>query len=792
KFLLQYLLFSKMVKRCFHVSSISSFFFCLFASSFFVDSLVSIPFPRPDQIEILMAFKNEFPILKCDFSKWPDSEQKTKSWTSKDVNSFDWVEFDNKTGVVTTLDLEGACLSGSLSANSSLFKLHHLRLLDLSFNYFDSVSFLPQLGKLTKLEVLRLSNMGLSGEIPSSISSLNRLTDLRLAGNKLIGRFSPLFNLSKLSSLSLSNNLFSGNVPCSLLAMPFLSFLDLRQNHLTNSLETMNCFSSSKLETLYLGNNRLSGRILDPLSKLSNLKYLDLSFQNTVDPINFVSMGFKSLLYLELSGNAISRLSIGSPNLSSLLLDNCSINEFPTFIKNKQNLDFLSMGNNRLKGEVPKWLWSMPSLCELNLSDNSLDSFEGSPEMLPNSSLSRLDLRSNAFRGSLPIISPRLEYMLASNNSFTGNIPLWLCNQSYLDTLDLAHNHFSGSIPRCLINVSDQITDLDLRNNNLIGRLPDIFDKGGSLVTLDVSHNQIIGKLPRSLTNCTKLEYLNVEGNRIADTFPFWLKDLPSLGFVFLRSNMFHGPIYSPQHPLSFPQLQMVDISRNKFTGNLPHDYFVNWSTRFTSIPQESIYAIYGYIPSLYLRNKGINMELESIPTIYTEIDFSENKLGGQIPESIGLLKSLIVLNLSNNFFTGHIPSSWANLTRLESLDLSRNQLTGKIPQELATLSFLEYINVSHNKLTGQIPQGTQIVGQPKSSFEGNLNLCGLPLEQSCFSDKAPSTPEAQEQEPSEQEQVVNWKAAAMGYGPGVVFGLAIGQVFYSYKPVLFYKLFRF
>ncbi|WZZ54592.1 hypothetical protein YC2023_054699 [Brassica napus] len=160
---------------------------------------------------------------------------------------------------------------------------------------------------------------------------------------------------------------------------------------------------------------------------------------------------------------------------------------------------------------------------------------------------------------------------------------------------------------------------------------------------------------------------------------------------------MFHGPIYSPQHPLSFPELRMFDISRNNFTGSLPHDYFVNWSTPLLSTPQK----------------------------------------------------------------------------------------------ELATLSFLAYINVSHNKLTGQIPQSTQLGGQPKSSFEGNLNLCGRPLLESCFQDKVPSTPEAQEPEPSKQEQVFNWKAAAMGYGPGVLFGLAIGQVLYSYKPVLFFKLFR-
>ncbi|CAN7066514.1 unnamed protein product [Brassica oleracea var. botrytis] len=503
-----------MEKPCFHVSSISCFLCWVFISSFFINSLVSLTSPRPDQIEILLAFKNEFPILKCDFLI---SEQ-TKSWTSKDAKSFDGVVFDSETGVVTELDLSGACLSGSLSANSSLFRLHHLRYLLLSDNYFDSFSFLPGLGKLTNLEFLDLSYMGLVGEIPSSISSLNRLTKLNLYGNELIGSFSPLLNLSKLSSLDLSENHFSGNVP------------------------------------------------------------------------------------------------------------------------------------------LPKWLWSMPSLIRLSLSHNSLDSFEGLPTMLLNSSLVWLDLRSNAFRGPLPIISPRLKLMLASKNSFTGDIPLSLCNQSYLRLLDLSHNNFSGSIPSCLTNSS--VEYLVLQNNNLIGRLANIFDKTGSLRAVDVSHNQITGKLPRSLRNCTNLEMVNVEGNTITDTFPFWLKDLPNLEVMVLRSNMFHGPIYSPQyHPLSFPQLRIIDISHNRFTGSLPQNYFVNLSKPLISIPPEEgdMYVGYGfaysYYLSMFLRNKGITMELEKILKTYTAIDFSENKLEGQIPESIGLLCSTYPTMISQVIF---------------------------------------------------------------------------------------------------------------------------------------------
>ncbi|XP_024016669.1 receptor like protein 42 [Eutrema salsugineum] len=166
-------------------------------------------------------------------------------------------------------------------------------------------------------------------------------------------------------------------------------------------------------------------------------------------------------------------------------------------------------------------------------------------------------------------------------------------------------------------------------------------------------------------------------------------------------------------------------------------------------------------------------MEQGKVLTSYATIDFSGNRLEGQIPESIGLLKALIALNLSNNAFTGHIPLSLENVTELESLDLSNNQLSGTIPKGLGSLSFLAYISVAHNQLKGEIPQGTQITGQPKSSFEGNAGLCGLPLQGSCF---APPTQQPQEEDEEEEEQVLNWKAVVIGYGPGLLFGLVIAH----------------
>ncbi|XP_058002183.1 receptor-like protein 36 [Hevea brasiliensis] len=111
---------------------------------------------------------------------------------------------------------------------------------------------------------------------------------------------------------------------------------------------------------------------------------------------------------------------------------------------------------------------------------------------------------------------------------------------------------------------------------------------------------------------------------------------------------------------------------------------------------------------SIRVAYKGLEIELKRIPNKLTVIDFSGNKFTGEIPESIGKLKSLHQLKLSHNFFTGYVQPSLGDLSNLESLDLSSNILTGRIPNQLAGLTFLEVLNLSYNQLEGPMPQGKQ------------------------------------------------------------------------------------
>ncbi|XP_059654082.1 putative receptor like protein 25 [Cornus florida] len=187
---------------------------------------------------------------------------------------------------------------------------------------------------------------------------------------------------------------------------------------------------------------------------------------------------------------------------------------------------------------------------------------------------------------------------------------------------------------------------------------------------------------------------------------------------------------------------------------------------------------------ALTLTSKGVQIVYLYILNIFTTIDLSSNRFEGEILESIGILKCLLMLNLSNNNLIGQIPSSLGNLTEIESLDLSQNNLSGKIPQPLTQLTFLAFFNVSFNHLRGPIPRGRQFDTFPNNSYEGNLGLCGDPLLNKCVNSEAslpPPLPSNFKQDDDHSWLAIDksdWIVICMGYGGGLVVGLIIGHTF--------------
>ncbi|KAJ6798599.1 putative inactive receptor kinase [Iris pallida] len=122
---------------------------------------------------------------------------------------------------------------------------------------------------------------------------------------------------------------------------------------------------------------------------------------------------------------------------------------------------------------------------------------------IPPNTLGKLDhlqvlsLRSNRLTGNLPaeVTSlPALQYLYLQHNAFSGELPTSLSPGLY--SLDLSYNSFSGGIPLGVRNLS-QLTVLNLQNNSLSGFIPDL--KLPVLRYLNFSYNHLNGSIPFSL-----------------------------------------------------------------------------------------------------------------------------------------------------------------------------------------------------------------------------------------------------------------------------------------------------
>ncbi len=160
-------------------------------------------------------------------------------------------------------------------------------------------------------------------------------------------------------------------------------------------------------------------------------------------------------------------------------------------------------------------------------------------------------------------------------NNLNGKIPAAVGNLTDLTYLDFSSNNLTGEIPAALGSLTG-LTALYLDNNQLSGPISSDLGKLTGLTALYLDNNQLSGAIPPALGNLTNLTALYLDNNQLSGSIPFELGNLASLQFLFLYNNQLSGSI--PSELGNLTSLMGLTVNDNHaLSGEIPSD-FVNLS----------------------------------------------------------------------------------------------------------------------------------------------------------------------------------------------------------------------
>jgi Leucine rich repeat len=270
------------------------------------------------------------------------------------------------------------------------------------------------------------------------------------------------------------------------------------------------------------------------------------------------------------------------------LVDNTAMDPLTSENSTVFRLHFTQMN---LEGTLPTELGAIPSIREVDLSNNTivgtipvsvLDSWQN---------LYWLDLSKNKLEGSIPgtvWTMPQLKYLFLSENHLSGKIvksgdeisttasfatlaPVdgTIVFPETLRQVTLFANKLHGSLPSWFSELYD-LEHWIAFNNELTGSIPDP-PPTYKLTHFDVSFNNITGKIPTSLwaeNTSPPLQELFLDHNQLTGGLPDASLARPDMTKVWLHDNMLAGTI-PPGFAEQWRNLLQLKILHNKLTGQL-------------------------------------------------------------------------------------------------------------------------------------------------------------------------------------------------------------------------------
>ncbi len=337
-----------------------------------------------------------------------------------------------------------------------------------------------------RVTALRLSENGLSGQLPEGLGDLAFLTELQVNGNEGLSGPIPF----SLSALSIQQLQYGGTMLCTVRDEGFQVWL--------NAIPTR--------DGEFLACNEERSDLMKLHEAMGGASWTESANWGTDAPLgNWFGIAVDS------TTGRVTQINLNRNNLSGTV---------PLEVRHFPYLRTLRLDYNRLEGEIP------PEIGELI-------------------ELRRMDMDGNEFKGQIPpeignLVNLRVLWI--GGNQMSGPIPPELGNLASLREIHLYNARFDGSIPE-EFGALAELRLLDISDTRLDGPVPGALGALKKLQLLDLTGNRLLGPLPVELGQLDSLRILLLSDNMIDGPLPAELGQLGSLLQISAQNNMLSGPV---------------------------------------------------------------------------------------------------------------------------------------------------------------------------------------------------------------------------------------------------------
>ncbi|CUI13277.1 GP46-like surface antigen, putative [Bodo saltans] len=571
-------------------------------------------------------------------------------------------------------------------------------------------------GAANDITIIELTNRGLRGTLPPSLSQLSGLLKFQADSNALNGGLPPEFSSwTVIEEINLSRNSLSGTLPHEYSVLSHLTHFIIFFNMIVGTLpaEYSRCTNFKQFDAHH---NQISGTLPPEYSSWTNFDSLALPANKLTGTLPSAYSAWTRLNWFDVSSNQ---------------LDGTLPQEYAAWTKLGA---VFSVAFNQLRGTLPSSYASWGFLSRVDVSRNKLDGTLP-PEYSSWTKLRSFAAVSNSFTGTLHasysawVLTTSFD---VSGNKLDGTLPQQYGSWTAITTFDVGDNAFTGSLPPTY-SAWQHLTTFFAPNNNLEGTLPPEYSAWLSVELFHIPNNKLSGPLPPEYSAWTKLRSFSALANSLTGTLPAaysaWVPayfdvsindldgTLPPEYSSWTAINVFAAgvnalrgslpPVYS-----AWRNVETFDVGNNTIEGMLPPEYSA-WATlrSFSALANSLTGTLHGAYSAWAL----------------THFDVSRNSLNGTLPPEYSSWTKLIVFDTSSNALTGSLPPNYSTWQSIDTFDVGKNKIQGTLPPEYSSWTRVREFDASENELFGTLPSvfsswtAIRIFGVNSNNFSGLL-----------------------------------------------------------------------